>query len=210
MNIESRHNNIGAHEHHILAALLRFLKITYVQLIAFSVVGVVVLLTSRLQWLMNKVGVDQDITESFKQYFEDLNYKYDLTSALDNVSSVLVWAVIGATVYLVIWAIIVLSIDAYNDLVISTRFVHPESFHQSDYWMAIMLRFFLRAAGFVLIGALTIWLFADGLPLLFGIAYNVWSDSSVYRAVLIIIATIALLYAYVISLRLAFGRTRLY
>ncbi len=43
-------------------------------------------------------------------------------------------------------------IDLRNDLEISSSFVHPKSFHQSDYWVAIASRAVLRgAAGITLI-----------------------------------------------------------
>lgn len=58
----------------------------------------------------------------------------------------LLWFMVGGIVYTIGWGIWVFFIDGYNDLVVSTRFVHPRSFHQSSYWSGIVARVLLRVA----------------------------------------------------------------
>jgi hypothetical protein len=66
------------------------------------------------------------------------------------------WFIIGAIAYFAAWFAINLIVDLYNDLVISAAFVHPRSFHQSDFWAAIVVRVLLRVVSGI---ALTFYIF---------------------------------------------------
>lgn len=62
------------------------------------------------------------------------------------------WFIVGTLLYLIAWFIINLLIDAYNDVVISTAFMHPRSFHQSGYWTSVAGRLIVQiSAGITLL-----------------------------------------------------------
>lgn len=66
------------------------------------------------------------------------------------------WFLVGTALYFVIWFCISLAIDIYNDIVISAAFIHPRSFHQSQYWAAIVGRTIVRGLASL---ALVVYLF---------------------------------------------------
>lgn len=66
------------------------------------------------------------------------------------------WFIIGTLAYFLIWFVTNIVIDIRNDIAISVAFIHPRSFHQSNYWTAVAIRSTLRTlAGiaFVFYGA---------------------------------------------------------
>lgn len=71
------------------------------------------------------------------------------------------WFLIGTVTYIVAWAVITMIIDISNDIRVSSSFVHPKSFHKSDYWASILSRAILRAsAGGALLFYGVFWLAA--------------------------------------------------
>lgn len=68
------------------------------------------------------------------------------------------WFLVGAGVYIMLWFIANILIDMYNNIVVSAAFVHPQSFHQSEYWVAIAARTVLRViAALALVSYLYFW-----------------------------------------------------
>lgn len=69
------------------------------------------------------------------------------------------WFVIGTAVYILLWFVANILIDSYNNIVVSAAFVHPQSFHQSHYWTAILARGVLRVtAGIALVLYAIFWI----------------------------------------------------
>ncbi len=56
------------------------------------------------------------------------------------------WFIAGAVGLSVLWGLAVLFIDIRNDMVISSNFVHPKSFHHADIWVASIARLVVRVA----------------------------------------------------------------
>lgn len=75
------------------------------------------------------------------------------------------WFMVGTILYFIVWFGISLVIDIYNDIVISAAFMHPRSFHQSQYWTAIAGRAAVRGLsglGLIVFGLLSIRLVGFG------------------------------------------------
>lgn len=71
------------------------------------------------------------------------------------------WFIIGTVVYIIAWAIITLIHDINRDIRVSSSFVHPKSFHQSNYWFAILMRGLLRlTSGIALVFYGVFWIVA--------------------------------------------------
>lgn len=69
------------------------------------------------------------------------------------------WFMIGTVVYILSWALVTFIIDINRDIQVSSSFAHPRSFHSSDFWLAIVTRFVLRAtAGIALVFYSVFWL----------------------------------------------------
>ena len=59
------------------------------------------------------------------------------------------WFIVGSIAYFAAWFGINVAVDFYNDIVISSAFVHPRSFSRSDYWASIASRIVLRVVAAV-------------------------------------------------------------
>lgn len=59
------------------------------------------------------------------------------------------WFLLGTLAYFLIWFTINLLVDTYNNILISAAFVHPRSFHQSDYWVAVTGRGLVRLSALI-------------------------------------------------------------
>ncbi len=66
------------------------------------------------------------------------------------------WFLAGALLYMVAWVVIVMIVNAFDDIVIGETFMHPSSFSKSSYWVAIMARIFLRIAGGIFLVAISL------------------------------------------------------
>lgn len=68
------------------------------------------------------------------------------------------WFIVGSVAYFAAWFGINVAVDFYNDIVISSAFVHPRSFSRSNYWLSIASRITLRVtAGIALIFYSIFW-----------------------------------------------------
>ena len=68
------------------------------------------------------------------------------------------WFIVGSVAYFAAWFGINVAVDFYNDIVISSAFVHPRSFSRSNYWLSIASRVTLRVtAGIALIFYSIFW-----------------------------------------------------
>lgn len=68
------------------------------------------------------------------------------------------WFIIGTLAYSLIWFVTNVCIDIRNDIAISVAFIHPRSFHQSNYWSAVAIRSILRVlAGLTFIFYCAFW-----------------------------------------------------
>ena len=54
------------------------------------------------------------------------------------------WFLIGTIVYIIAWGAVTTLVDLSKDIEVSSSFVHPNSFHRSNYWVAIASRAVLR------------------------------------------------------------------
>jgi hypothetical protein len=132
----------------ILATLWRFIRpepeeLIFYLLIVFGMVGVAAYHVA----VQGQIGADsQDIIASFVNAKESL---YDFFNATDGWGRFFLfgfWFFIGTITYVVAWSVITMLIDLSNDVKVSSSFVHPKSFHKSDYWLSIASRIVLRAA----------------------------------------------------------------
>lgn len=88
--------------------------------------------------------------------------------------NLLLWILIGLILVSLVWALIVVIVDTRNDIVISQAFLHPHSFHKSQYWIAAVARRLIAA---VLISSMAIYIFLllRGTPIIYGSILSLFS-----------------------------------
>lgn len=95
--------------------------------------------------VQGRIGVEsQDLIASFGTAKETLDGFFNGEDVLGRFFLFGFWFIIGTLTYIISWSLITLAVDTYNDIRVSKAFVHPRSFHQSDFWVSIMGRAILR------------------------------------------------------------------
>jgi hypothetical protein len=126
----------------------RFIRPGGEEIILYSLIATIIFVLS-LYNVANTGGLNVDTQELLQLLRQAANVAVLAVATAIGGNKLLLfgfWFLIGAVVYMLLWFLANIAIDTYNDIVISAVFVHPESFHQSQYWMAIGARFVLRAA----------------------------------------------------------------
>lgn len=77
----------------------------------------------------------------------------------------LVWSLVGLVLYALAWAVGVMFVDVKNNLAISESFTHPQSFHKSNFWLAVTARRVVVLLRVIFLGGLSLFLMAE-VPLL--------------------------------------------
>lgn len=108
-----------------------------------------------------------------------------------------VWFIIGTVVYILSWALITFIVDVNRDITVSSSFVHPKSFHQSNYWFAILMRALLRTTSgialvfygvFWIVGLAPVWIDSFEAIMMNGLSIDKGTDALL--AILSIIVTL--------------------
>jgi len=163
-----------------LATLWRFIRPEPEELVAYLVAIVIMIsLAGYRVAFQGQIGTDsQDLIASLLQGRDTIFGFFNSTDSWGRLFLFGFWFIIGTVTYILAWSLITMIIDISNDIKISNSFVHPKSFHQSDYWLSIASRIVLRAAAgialvfygvFWIAGFATAWLqsfqtlFARGL-----------------------------------------------
>ncbi len=103
---------------------------------------------------VNRLSATDSSFEVIKLVGDVLRVTFDGISAITSEHRALVfllWFAVGSIVYIIIWLLANIAIDLYNDIIISSAFVHPKSFKQSSFWGAIASRVVLRIAATVIL-----------------------------------------------------------
>ena len=146
-----------------LANLWRFIRPEPEELVFYLLAIVTMLgLAGYRVAIQGQIGEDsQGLIETFTVGRETLFGFFNSTDSWGRVFLFGLWFIIGTLTYIIAWSAITLLIDISNDLKVSNSFVHPKSFHQSDYWVSILSRAVLRtAAGGALVFYSVFWLAA--------------------------------------------------
>lgn len=143
-----------------LATLWRFIKPEPEELFAYLLaIFIMAGVAGYRVAIQGDIGADsKDLIASFQAAKESLFGFFNQTDGWGRIFLFAFWFVIGTVTYVVAWSVITMMIDLRNDLEVSSSFVHPKSFHQSDYWTAIASRVVLRAsAGISLLAYGSFW-----------------------------------------------------
>jgi hypothetical protein len=191
----------------LLATIWRFLRPETEELIAYiTAIGALGGVAAFQLASTGQIGADsQDIIAAVQQ---------GVTSTADYLSSGSGWArfflfgfwfVIGAIAYFVVWFLINIAIDLYNDIVISAAFIHPRAFHQSEYWASIAARVTLRVLAAIALGfymLFWLWVFAPFAVGRFKALIQYLNVQHVLEATVTLVAIVLTLHVATVLIRL--------
>lgn len=126
------------------------------------------------------------------------------------VGAALIWFAGGCVVYLLLWTLVVVVVDGYNNLVISSSFVHPKSFQQSKFWLAIAGRGLIRFSAGVLTVILALIFARVLVPTWYstigGLGNSHTLAQQIYQPLVLLVIWIGLMHGFSMLLRLVFLR----
>lgn len=157
----------------LLSTLWRFIRPGAEETIAYVAAMVIIGGIATYQLALNgQIGSDSlDITSSLHNALTITTQYMSQGSGWAKFFLFGFWFIIGGITYAIAWAALTITIDIRNDIRISSTFIHPRSFHQSDYWASIIARTVLRAvSGIALLFYTVFWLWVFG---------PVWVNSNV-------------------------------
>ncbi len=185
-------------------------SISRFQVAIFILLGTASLVVGKLSLLI----LDNGLTYAAKENFLDILYDLSQRNLTTRLTTSLAWFAIGSFLYLAIWALVVIAIDFYNDGVTSSNiFIHPRSFHQSSYWVAVLGRKLLQIASvviflFIVLLYVKLTTYCFVFSRLMGRALSL--GENITLVVTAIIGTLMLLYICTVCLRFTFLKRRLF
>lgn len=121
-----------------------FVSPTVYEAIIYVLLSVVLLLLGAHKTLTTDLGAAQNAGSNLQLTPSDFTSILQAQNWTAVVSTVFFWGMVGLMLALVGWAMINTVIDLYNTYVVSTNFMHPRYFQQSDWWGDYLLHMAVR------------------------------------------------------------------
>lgn len=131
---------------YILRSVIDVLGFSKLTLIGYLLVGVALIITERVYYFFGTYANQNADVKGLG----DLITSWFGGGIFPHLSIFLVWFIAGIAAYLIFWLILVLFVDFYNNIVFSETFTHQQSFNKSNFWLAVLSRYLLRACALIL------------------------------------------------------------
>lgn len=135
----------------ITRELWRFLRIEPEEAVLFSVImtGLVAIAAYQVFITDQVAHQAQDVTVTLMTARDTIYSFFNSEDKWGRIFLFGFWSIIGAVVYAIAWGITTVTLNFKRDFEVSASFTHPKSFHNSDYWAAILGRAALRTSAAV-------------------------------------------------------------
>jgi hypothetical protein len=182
----------------------------------YTLVSLAILIGSTGTKLMEQLGLHAGLAQIFNlagSYINSGLAYIDSNQAMGRLVLYIVWAGVGAIIYLLFWMCINVYIVLRNDLVIGTKFTSIQTHGHLKYWLETISRALVQLGAVLLVGLLTVIVAHVWYPVsvaLFGAWIHDWSSASYWAALLTaVIGWMLVCHLYVVLARLALLRTRI-
>jgi hypothetical protein len=199
--------------HNVAVELLDFTMPTVLTGALSGILGLVFYLIPGTPRILEALGIDSTGFSSTMGQIGTRVTEWQAIIGGDTFNTILLWFGAGGLIYVLGWAVMVISVDIYNDIVVSSSFIHPRSFHQSNYWFAILTRSLLRVSAFTIFVSLLARTLTDVEPTLSRAVQKVWDSQNasliIFGGVVIILAVAFIVHVLVVLARMVSLRKRL-
>ncbi|PID31686.1 hypothetical protein CR970_04465 [Candidatus Saccharibacteria bacterium] len=147
-------------QHGVWITLKQFFRLDTEEWILFVAASVLITAIAAYRLASNgQIGVDGlDMAAAIRESFNLITSFFESGSAWAHFFLFGFWFIVGSIAYFLAWLGINVAVDFYNDIVISSAFVHPKSFSRSNFWISIASRVLLRfMAGVALLFYCIFW-----------------------------------------------------
>jgi hypothetical protein len=135
---------------HFWRVFWRFIKAEIEELIFYVIAVLIFGITAFYQVVIsNSTSQTEDISEVFTIITEKLQF---ITNGDDTAAKIFtfgLWFIIGTFVYALACFMVSFASGAFRDVEVSSSFIHPSSFHKSDFWLTIISRAIIRVGAAV-------------------------------------------------------------
>lgn len=124
--------------------LLRVFKPSALESVFVVVLSVLVLAVSSFEQIISRFiiqdSVKQDFLQTLNNYSQLVLDALSTVSFLADVTTLLVWAGVGAVVYVLAWLIMSNIVDVSAHVLVSHRYVMPVTSSRREYWLIFLAR----------------------------------------------------------------------
>lgn len=184
--------------------------------LAYAITSFVILIGSAKTRLVNQLGIHDSqaqIVALAKQYFNSGLLHTDHNQAISRLIIYILWASVGAVVYLLLWVGANIYVALRNDLVIGTRFTNVGTHGRLKFWIETASRALVQLGAVLLIALLTVVVVQVWYPVsvaLFDTWIGSWNIVSYWAMLAVaLLGWLVTCHLYVILVRLALLRTRI-
>jgi hypothetical protein len=139
---------------------------------------------------LEELAVVAEVQNLFSAIAEKIGIFLD-TPLVTNIVTIFFWALIGLIIFSLVWSMLVVLMDVKNDIVVAEYFVHPRSFHKSDFLLAAISRRVILVTAYAII-AVYAYLLLRSLPIVFESIRNLFLQDKNNLAMYALTTTLAL------------------
>jgi hypothetical protein len=154
--------------------IFNLVRINLVELIIGVGFIAILFLIAAVNVYMVEMELVSDLRNSISITLEQVGTFFD-TPLVTNAVTLFFWGTVGLLLYTLLWSLFVMFVDVRSDIVVSEYFVHPRSFHKSNFWLATLSRRIVLVTAYLIIGIYIVLLFRS-FPIIFESVSTVFSQ----------------------------------
>jgi hypothetical protein len=162
-------------------------------------------------WFFTLPDIRTEIETAISERFELFLESIDQIAFSADILTTLMWSMVGAFLFMVIWFLINIISDIKNNVKVSVSFKHPDSFHQSSFCGAVALRLFFKSAVIIFLLSAAVLFITNFLPVIFTATQLVWNDTELLARIVGLLGiwsiVLFILHVFVVFLRLLFSHS---
>jgi len=185
-----------------------FLQSSFLQVLLYAVTGIIFFALCRIQNFATVLGIRPPTVDELDAGTNFITGTFDIPA----IGNALAWFLLGCVVYLLIWGMIVVIVDAYNTHVVSSSFKFPTSFRRASFWTSTIGKMLVRTWAAILFVVLAVIMYKVLLPAWYETMTKLGSGltlfQNIFRPTLLLLLWIVVLHVFTLLLRLIFLRRR--
>jgi hypothetical protein len=148
-----------------LQKILNVVHISSAELIIAACATAILMLAGAVSAHLEELSAVSEVRAIFGSIGENIGDFFN-TPLVTNLVTLFFWGLVGLILYSLLWSLFVMFMDISSDIVVSQYFIHPRSFHKSNFWLAALSRRVIIFTSYLVIG-IYILLLLGSLPIIY-------------------------------------------
>jgi hypothetical protein len=145
--------------------ILSIVRISGTELVIAACVIAILMLIGAVSAYLEELSAVAEVRTLFSLIGENIGDFFN-TPLVTNIVTLFFWGLVGLILYSLLWSLFVMFMDISSDIVVSQYFVHPRSFHKSNFLLAALSRRVIVITAYLVIG-IYILLLLGSLPIIY-------------------------------------------